>query len=359
MIPMHRSALALPLVLTLMAFFGWPEAAWATTTTRIDLACPVCVATFTAPQMMSSNTFGGQDTDFMTRARGTQPLLIAPVVCLKCGYAGYIDEFARPGTPDQPPPPLPDALKKAILEEKRLTPLQPLPASGSYEEIPVWVRYDLIAQVYALKGADTRSVARQYQNAAWVFRHQPDVYLHLLDEEQKAAMKKALDAAFSGRNAEIKEKHGGNQATFEVEVAEGLLAAAKAEGATPELGPRLGAFLLLRLHGENASARVALDLAKPLLKPEQAADLEEHFTQDLTREREFQAKAAEGLAKAAETAAHPGEKAAMRYHAGELYRRLEQYDKARPLFDQARNDPNLPDFLKRFLAFAEQRMPNP
>lgn len=358
MTPLRRSPLA-PLALTLLAVLNGVGAVGATTTARVEVACPVCLATFTARQLMSSNSFGGQDTDFMTRARGHQPLLIAPILCLKCGYAGFLDEFTQVGTPDQAGPTLPEALKKAILEEKRLTPRQPLPASGSYEEVPVWVRYDLIAQVYALRGAEPRSVARQYQNAAWVFRHRPEVYLHTLDDDQRAALQKALDEAFKGREGEINDKHDGNQATFEVEVAEGLLAAAKAEGAPADLGARLGAFLLLRLHGENASARAALDLVKPLLKPEQAADLEEHFTQDLALEREFQAKAAAGLVQAAETAAHPGEKAAMRYHAGELYRRLEQYDKARALFDQTRHDPNLPDFLKKFQAFVEQRMPKP
>ncbi|NLI78014.1 MAG: DUF2225 domain-containing protein [Candidatus Riflebacteria bacterium] len=343
----------LALLLLVLSCSLVPAPAPATTTNRVDVACPVCLASFTAPQLMSTNSFGGQDTDFMVRARGTQPLLVAPITCVACGYSGYLDDFDRAGPPPaSTTPPADDALKTAIRQEKRLQLPVPLPATDTFQAIPPWGRYDLIAQVYQLQNRDERTIARQWQNAAWAVRLDQEFFLHGLADEQRAAMEKALNAAFAARGAHGAEAFGGNQAMFEVDVADSLLASGPADP-----GTMLGAFFLLRMHGENTAARTALDRLKPLLTPEQASAWETRFTADLERERSFQTKAAEGLAKAAEAADHPAEKAAIRYHAGELYRRLEQWDKARALFDQARSDPNLPDFVKGFLAFVEKRLP--
>lgn len=349
----HHHPLAL--LLLVLAWSLVPAPAPATTTNRVEVTCPVCTASFTAPQLMSTNSFGGQDTDFMVRARGAQPLLLAPVTCVTCGYSGYLDGFDRAGPPPSPAsPPADDALKAAIRQEKRLQLPVPLPATDTFQALPPWARYDLIAQVYRLQNREERAIARQWQNAAWAIRLDQEFFLHDLSADQRGAMEKALNAAFAARGAHGAEAFGGNQAMFEVDVADALLAS----GPT-DLGTALGVFFLLRMHGENTAARTALDRLKPLLTPEQATVWETRFATDLEHERIYQARAAEGLAKAAEAAGHPAEKAAIRYHAGELYRRLEQWDKARALFDQARADPNLPDFVKGFLAFVEKRLPKP
>ena len=118
-------------------------------------------------------------------------------------------------------------------------------------------------------------------------------------------------------------------------------------------------WLLLRSHGENTALQIAFQTLKPLLTPEQVKIWEARLTDDLGRERAFQAKAAASLETAAEAVDNPVEKAAIRFHAGELYRRIEQWDKARALFAKAKGDPQLPDFLRFYLEFAEKRLPKP
>jgi hypothetical protein len=53
----------------------------ATTTQPIQVTCPVCATKIDASVILSTNTFGGQDADLLSRARGAQPLLIQPIVC--------------------------------------------------------------------------------------------------------------------------------------------------------------------------------------------------------------------------------------------------------------------------------------
>ncbi|HOD43052.1 MAG TPA: DUF2225 domain-containing protein, partial [Candidatus Wallbacteria bacterium] len=92
------------------------SAVFATNFSTQDLQCPVCGNKTSAKSLMSTNSFGGHDRDFLSYATGDQPVLILPVSCEKCYYSGFESDFGTIETKTL------SKLKDEILNKKGIKP---------------------------------------------------------------------------------------------------------------------------------------------------------------------------------------------------------------------------------------------
>lgn len=117
---------------------------------HFQLRCPCCQRKFESRAWLSTNTAGGQATDFHIRAVGAQPLPLEIHTCPFCGFSGREDDYQRRMDP---------ALRKKIRE--RLTPLM------TKEEILAERRYEYAAWIAEWSGAPVATIADRYLRAAW------------------------------------------------------------------------------------------------------------------------------------------------------------------------------------------------
>jgi uncharacterized protein (DUF2225 family) len=131
-----------------------------TTLRRIELTCPVCANTFASEAVLSTNSFGGKQTDFHERAAGAQPLPYLIHVCSRCGYAGGEHDFGD------------EAEVSPLLREFVWDELAPKVAgrgiSGSE-------KYECAAKVALWQGAEPRRIGDLYLRAAWCCVDEGDV----------------------------------------------------------------------------------------------------------------------------------------------------------------------------------------
>lgn len=122
-----------------------------TTFRTIESPCPVCDHPVTIHQITSTNTFGGQDTDFRSHAVGFDPVHIMIASCTNCGYSDINNHFYKPRT-------LSDEIKQRIHDT--LTPL-------AEDEVRPDIAYRHAAQIAIWRGAPNEEIASLYLRAAW------------------------------------------------------------------------------------------------------------------------------------------------------------------------------------------------
>jgi uncharacterized protein (DUF2225 family) len=123
----------------------------------VELTCPNCSTVFSSEVLMSTNTYGGQQTDFREIAAGYQPLQFLIHGCPGCGFSGFDDDFES----DEGRPPhssFPKELSKLINE--RLRPLTP------DERTPPWRRFEHAAQISIWMDKPSEETARLFLMAA-------------------------------------------------------------------------------------------------------------------------------------------------------------------------------------------------
>lgn len=296
-----------------------------TTSVRsLEVTCPVCNESIQILKIVSTNDFGGQDTDLLSRAVGEQPILIAPVTCPKCLFSGYTDDFKETVDP---------AVKKKILEEKALV---------QQVESQAWAKYDLIAQTMALKGANDPDFAEIYLITSWAVRLEENPFDRLfssLNEEDLTWIEKRLD----GNNK--------NPAAAEVEVGRRLLADFASLPPEKHRTAAIAIGYYLRGHGENTALLEALPALKPSFPEDQWNTLEPQVKASIELERKYQ-RLALGFfekilaAKIDGTEKNtPDDRAIQFYLSGELARRLGDPEKAAGYYDQALRFTGAPERL--------------
>lgn len=124
-----------------------------TTFHTVEETCPVCSATVEVDHLMSTNTFGGQDTDLRTRAVGWDPLHIVIALCPACGYSDLSHYFRECRTD------LTDAIKTRVRDT--FGPVEP------DARIPTSVRYSRAARIAIWRGAPLMEIADFFLRAAW------------------------------------------------------------------------------------------------------------------------------------------------------------------------------------------------
>ena len=131
-----------------------------TTLKAIDLRCPICGNAFTSRAVQSTDSLGGEATDFRPRSVGIQPLPYLIHRCERCGYAGTEDHFSE-GAPLSP------GLEGRVWDE--LAPRLGVGAPTGSE------KYEFAAKVAAWQDESPRRVADLWLRAGWCAGDEDDV----------------------------------------------------------------------------------------------------------------------------------------------------------------------------------------
>ncbi|HVR82759.1 MAG TPA: DUF2225 domain-containing protein [Planctomycetota bacterium] len=277
---------------------------------QVKVTCPVDGAKFEATEINGTNHWGGRDTDGCVHAFNTTPLESWVWVCPVCKFAGRKKDFE--GT-------IPDAEKKALLDG--LKPLVEIKKDAKQNQIPGYVKYDLVAQVAGIRKAPVEEAGRAWLSASWSCRQQAAVYLADFDEWE------ALRDRYNLNQKPIAFGLTKNRTDFELDAVRKLekdLDGKLYEKAPNRILARYLAEYLWRKHGENAAAERWLgELGK--LKGENSIvdDAVAKSTSLLALERDFQKKALEAYRSAYEGGTIDRKVAPeVAYLLGELSRRL-------------------------------------
>jgi uncharacterized protein len=119
-----------------------------------EATCPICDTPMKVNHLTSTNTFGGQETDFRQHAAGFDPLYIVMNTCPTCGYSDFSEFFSKPR-------PLSDTVKQQIREHL-----------GPVEDRAMGYVY--AARIAGWRGAPPLEIANLYQRAAWCCADQND-----------------------------------------------------------------------------------------------------------------------------------------------------------------------------------------
>ncbi len=342
----------------------------ATTLREEEVTCPVCDLTFKAFGVMSTNSSGGQDTDFCVHARGTPPGPYSVWTCPKCYYSKSASDFAA-GVNEQ--------TKKKILAE--LKPPWPIKEDMSQKDIPGWAKFDLLAIVAQWEGANEADLAGIYLQASWAARLELERCFQPLyeDKEQRRMFEdrsdvldligtvlyqdEALRPRLEGFSEKVRglwqEVSGGdlrsmNPKDLDMKVAQALLA----EVAAGELSPadsalqEFEAAALYRARGENGLAVPMLQrLQESEVLPPPFRAVSGNMLESIEIERRFQREALEMVEEAIEKGLLKDEALAVhQYLAGELLRRLEEPERAASWYQSALESESVPTHI---MAMAE------
>jgi uncharacterized protein (DUF2225 family) len=284
--------------------------AMADTHKKVDVVCPLDGTRFTATEVVSTDAslgWGGVDTDTCRHAFRTLPMEHYVWTCPACSFSGTKDDF-------NPKRSLSDDTKRKL--KGALKPAVPIAAKAKQEDIPGWVKYDLLAQVEAAKGSPPLVVAWRHLNAAWAARQSGAVRLDDYDDWVEAS----TSAGFEKVPLDLGKKNRSE---------EDLVACKKLES---DLGKYKGTPLLLRRYllamvyrrrGENVDALRWLDeLDKSKGENSIVDDAAKQLRESIAIERAQQAKAAALYAKAVEDASMDSDtKFKCLYQLGEISRR--------------------------------------
>jgi len=252
---------------------------------QVKVTCPVDGTKFEATQIDGTNHWGGRDADGCVHAFNTTPLESWVWVCPVCKFAGRKKEFEAP---------MPDADKRALIEGLR--PLVEIKKDAKQNQIPGYVKYDLLGQVVQIRKSPVEEAGRAWLSASFSCRQQGAVYLADFDEWE------SLRDRYNLNQKPIAFGLTKNRTDFELDAVRKL--EKDLEGQQYEKGPnrilaRYLAEYLWRKHGENLQAERWLgELDK--LKGENSIvdDAVAKSKALLVIEREFQKKALEAYRSA-------------------------------------------------------------
>ncbi len=273
----------------------------------VEAVCPVDGHRFPAVQMLVSNNWGGRDTDGCNHAFKTTPLEYLVWCCPSCTFAGRKKDFEEK---------LGDDVKKSL--RSGLKPLAEIRKGAKQGEIPGHVKFDLMAQAAAIKGAPAAEAALAYMYASWSCRQQGAVSFEDFDEWE------TLRNGY-GLNRPPMQLKGKNRTEFDLEIAKKVekdIEQKKVFGVNKVLARYLAAYLY-RKHGENAEAERWLAELAALKGENSVVDgAAGRMKASIAQERDFQKKAIEAY-QAALAKEPPGSKVAaeFNYLLGELHRR--------------------------------------
>jgi len=305
------------------------QAVLATSVQRVTVTCPICGREIEAQTIVSTNNLGGQDTDFLTRAGGQNPIMIVAITCPQCLYSGYLGDFREPVSEEF----------KAKFAAAKLRPLDSIDKP--------WVRHDLIAQVMKLKDAPARMLADQYLKVSWAARLADNPFEILYQR-----LSKEEDEWVSGHYKELENfARDKNPAEREVDDPRAVLTGGKDAPAELRYAMVLYSLRKLRDHGEHELVAQAM----PLLQPQLDADDWSLLSVRVNASAEIE-KRAQRKALANYTLGLQGDdldentRIVHTYLSGELQRRLGQYEQARALYRQAQTFEKKPEWLDEVVA---------
>jgi uncharacterized protein (DUF2225 family) len=156
-----RSSAALLLVSALVLLLAPPGLG--TMLLTEDFTCPLCGTVYPAGVVVSTNTLGGQDSEFRRYALGMQPLEFLVHTCPACGCPDLHSLFpgAKPPADGRLSPTDKDGIRRLLQTYCRTRHLKPKDFTASQ-------RFEVLAEVLLLRGAAAALVAPAYLKAAWM-----------------------------------------------------------------------------------------------------------------------------------------------------------------------------------------------
>ncbi len=136
--------------------------ALATSLVRHNFVCPLCGKVYQDLVVASTNTFGGQDSEFRIYSSGLQPLHYSIHTCPACGCPDQASLFPQPGAAASAK--LNDREKREITKRLQafFTAQQIAPPQLTTSQ-----KYQLLAELLAWRGLSSFKIAEAFMNAAW------------------------------------------------------------------------------------------------------------------------------------------------------------------------------------------------
>ncbi len=309
----------------------------------VDAVCPVDGTKFTGYEV-SSNRWGGQDSDFCVHAFKTTPMELWIWVCPTCHFAGRPGDFKAK---------LSDEEKKSLAAE--LKPAVEIKKGAKQTDVSGHVKYDLVAQVARLRNGPPEQRGLAWLHAGWCARQQGAVNFEDFIEWDKLGETYGLD--------QIPMKLGlkKNRTEFDLEAVKKVekdIEAKKYERGPNRILSRYLAAYLNRKHGENVEALRWLDEVDKL-KGENSVvdDGAAKMRASIDLERSYQKKALDAYVEAIDSK-KLGKRAAAEtaYVIAELFRRLGQADSAASWYQTA-IDTSETDDLKKLAGEQKAKLP--
>ena len=122
-----------------------------TTFMNIAITCPNCHEEFTGEILTSTNTLGGQTTDFRSLAAGFQPEVAMMQTCPRCGFTAFEEEF-----------------KGAISAELSTMIAERITPYAANEKAEPWRRFEYAAWIAEWRDRPELEVAHLFLLAGWV-----------------------------------------------------------------------------------------------------------------------------------------------------------------------------------------------
>ena len=138
------------------------SAAFATKTTTREFTCPVDGEKFTGRTLVSTNSFGGVDSDMCSWARGESPLPYGVQVCPTCFYARLSGDFDKALAPTSIV-----KLKKSLAKWR-----EKHPRVKTVKDLASAQRWELAAICAVVRHNHSPIVGRLWLRAAWAKRHE-------------------------------------------------------------------------------------------------------------------------------------------------------------------------------------------
>jgi len=151
------AAAALALIVSLSRFSG---TAIATTLSSVEARCPASGKSFTAVSVLSTNSLGGTDWDFLVRPDGAYPQLFSIWTCPYDGFSAYAEDFASAKVD---PSLLGKLSKPPLTEEEKSSP-------DSQWAISFHIKIDNAAVYYESMGKNDKFMGDLYTLGGWLAR---------------------------------------------------------------------------------------------------------------------------------------------------------------------------------------------
>lgn len=288
----------------------------------VRVKCPVDGARFSAYDVVRTNKWGGIDRDWCAHAFKTRPIDHHVWVCPKCAFAGTKKEFESETE-------IPEDARARL--RKELKPAVPIPKGAKQKEIAGHVKFDLLAQVHALRGDGDLKIGMAYLRASWAVRQSGASDLPDFDEWTR------LKERYGLTKTPMQIGLGKNRSPYDLEKARKLagdMADKYKSGTSRVLALYLAAYLN-RKHGENREALGWLEKLKELKGQNSFVDnAAKRMAESIELERRYQEKAAAFFERALDGELEKKARGELLYMMGELHRRLDRADTALAWYDK-------------------------
>lgn len=308
----------------------------ATNRKKVSVKCPVDGTSVSAWEVVSKTDWGGIDTDLCRHEySGVQPNDLYVWVCPTCYYASDHSSFTKE---------ISDNDEKVLTGA--LKPMETIKKNASQDDIPGWVKYDLLAQKYQLLGKEERLVAEAYTRASWSVRQNGMSKLADFDEFEAIRERYHLNLLpydFQ-RNKTYKEKYGGNRTFYELEKVKDIekdIASGKVVKSDLLFAKYLAANIY-RTHGENGqSLKWLTQLQKETGQNSVIDNAVVEALKSIETETNFQKKAIQSYVAALDKGLFTKEQTPeAQYLIGELSRRIQDDKTAIEWFDKCIANPD-------------------